>query len=130
VLAALGPESIREPEEVFLVDRVQHGDGCPLDDLVFKSSDRERALPPIRLRYIPPPGRQCPIRSSLDPRVQIFNPVIEVCLVVLPRQPIDAGGCLSPESEESGPQSFLAEMVKERREPFLLPFLCNFPYAL
>jgi hypothetical protein len=55
--------------------------------------------------------------------VQIFNPVIEVCLVVLPRQPIDAGGCLSPESEESGPQSFLAEMVKERREPFLLPFL-------
>ena len=36
----------------------------------------------------------------------------------------------SPESEESGPQSFLAEMVKERREPFLLPFLCNFPYAL
>jgi hypothetical protein len=62
--------------------------------------------------------------------VQVLDPAIEVCLVVLPRQPIDAGGCLSLESEESGPQSFLAEMVNERGEPFLLPFLCNFPYAL
>jgi hypothetical protein len=42
--AAFGPETIRETEEVFLVDSIQHGDRCPLDDLVFKCRDRERAL--------------------------------------------------------------------------------------
>ena len=36
MLVAPRPESIREPEEVLLVDRIQHGDRCPLDDLVFE----------------------------------------------------------------------------------------------
>jgi len=49
MLAALGSEPIREPEEVFLVDRVQRRSGCPLDDLVLQSSNRERALSAIRL---------------------------------------------------------------------------------
>ena len=39
MLAAFGPESIREPEEIFLVDRVQHHDRRPLDDFVFQSDD-------------------------------------------------------------------------------------------
>jgi hypothetical protein len=130
MLAALGSESIREPEEVLLVDRIQHGDRCPLDDLVFKGRDRKRALPPIRLRYIPPPRRQCPIRSPLDPSVQVLDPTIEVRLIVLPCQPIDARGCLSPEGEEGRPQSFFAEMVEERGEPFLLPLPRGIPYAL
>jgi len=130
MLATLGPETIREPEEILLVDRVQHGDCCPLDDLVLKSRDRERALPPIRLRYVPPPGRQCPVRSPMDPSMQVLNPAIEVCFVVLPCQPIDARGGLSPESEEGCPQGFRAEMVVERREPFLLPLPRGIPYAL
>src|SRR6201982_1941311 len=66
VLAAPRPEPIREPEEILLVDRIQHGDRCPLDDLVFKGCDRERALPSIRLWYIPTAGGLCPIPSSLD----------------------------------------------------------------
>src|SRR6266478_3237742 len=51
VRAAPWSEPIREPEEVLLVDRVQHRDGRPLDDFVLKGGDRERALPAIRLRY-------------------------------------------------------------------------------
>ena len=49
MLAAPRSESIREAEEVFLVDRVEQRDRCPLDDLVLKGSNRERALPTIRL---------------------------------------------------------------------------------
>ena len=126
VLATLGSEPIREPDEVLFVDRVQHCDCRPLDDLVFKGGDRKRALPAIWLRYISPPGWQCPVRSPLDPRVQVLDPAIEVCLVVLPCQPIYARGSFSLEREERRPEHFRADMVEERGEPFLLPFLAAF----
>ena len=53
VLAAFRSESIREPEKLHLVDRVQQCCHGALDDLVLKRSDSERALPTIWLRYIP-----------------------------------------------------------------------------
>src|SRR5580700_8292133 len=104
MLAALRSEPIREPEEIFLVDRVQHHAGRPLDDLVFQGRDRERALLPIGLRYIPPPRWQCPICSSLDPCVQILNSTIEVCFVVPPDQPVYAGCRFSLQREERQPE--------------------------
>src|SRR4029077_15711414 len=71
--AAPGPESIREPEEVFLVDRVQQRDRRPLDNLVLQGCDREWAPPTIRFgnihgrdgsaRYAPRCTRSC--RSSM-----------------------------------------------------------------
>src|SRR6202040_1327581 len=57
VCAASGPEPIREPEELFLVDRAQHRSRGPLDDLVLKGGDRDRALPTIRLGYVNAPRR-------------------------------------------------------------------------
>jgi hypothetical protein len=53
--AAPRPEPVRDAEEVFLVDRVQQRDHRPLDDLVLKGRDRERALPAIRLGDVDPP---------------------------------------------------------------------------
>jgi hypothetical protein len=50
-----GSESIREPEEVFLVDRVEQRDRRPLDDFVLQGRDREWALPAIRLGYVRSP---------------------------------------------------------------------------
>jgi hypothetical protein len=35
---------LREAEEVFLVDRVEHCDGRTLDDLVFQRGNPQRAL--------------------------------------------------------------------------------------
>jgi hypothetical protein len=49
VCPAARPESVAEPEEVFLVDGVQHRCRRPLDNLVLQRCDRERALPPVRL---------------------------------------------------------------------------------
>ena len=73
VRAAPGSEPAAEPEEVLLVDRVQQRDHRPLDDLVLQRGDRQRTLPAVRLGNVDPPGRQCPIRSPLDPVVQILE---------------------------------------------------------
>src|SRR5664279_5787552 len=48
----LRPESVREPEEIRLVNLVQHRNHSPLDDLVLQSRDRKRTLPTVRLGNI------------------------------------------------------------------------------
>ena len=121
---------MREPEEILLVDRVQHHDGRTLDDLVLQRCDRQRALPTIRLRDIPPPARLRPIRSPLDPIVQTLDPSIEVCLVVLPCQPVHPRGGISLKFVECHPQRGHADMMEKRGEPLLLPLLCSLPYAI
>src|SRR5258708_29196081 len=78
VRAASGPEPIREPKEIFLVDRAQHRSRGPLDDLVLKGGDRDRALPTIRLGYVNPPRRQCPIRSPMDAGMQVLAIALKV----------------------------------------------------
>jgi hypothetical protein len=55
VRAAPGSESVREPEEVFLVDRVEHRSCRPLDDLVLQGGNREWALLTVRFGYVRPP---------------------------------------------------------------------------
>ena len=40
-----------------VIDRAQHRSRGPLDDLVLKGGDRDRALPTIRLGYVNPPRR-------------------------------------------------------------------------
>jgi hypothetical protein len=71
VLATPWSEPVAEPEELLLVDAVQHGNGRPLDYLVFQGGHRQWALSSVSLRYVRPARRQCPIGSSVDPRVQI-----------------------------------------------------------
>ena len=67
ILAELRSESVREPEEVFLVDRVQDSDSCPLDDLVLKGGNREWALPTVRFWYVDAPGRKGPGMLLYEP---------------------------------------------------------------
>ena len=128
--SAPGPEPVREPEEVFLVDRVQHHDGCALDDLVFQCGNRQRPLAAVRLRDVRPPGRLRPVRSPMDPSVQVREPWLEVCLVVRPRHAIHAGGGVALERVECQPQRVSVDVVEQRGEPFLLPLPCSLPYAV
>src|SRR5215831_18130077 len=65
----------------------------------------------------------------MDPSVQVLNPTIEVCLVVLPSQPIDPGRRVSLESKECGPEHRNTEMVEKRGEPLLPSLPCDLPYA-
>ena len=128
--AAPRPEPVREPEEVFLVDRAQHCGRRPLDDLVLERRDRERSLPPIRLGYVDPPGGLRPVRSPMQPRVQVLEIALEVCLVGRPGQPVHAGCCVRLEFAECLPEVLDADMVEQRSEPLLLPLPCSSPYAV
>src|SRR5262245_65710435 len=65
-------EPVREPEEVLLVDGVEHHDACALDDLVFQSRDCQRPLSTIRLRYVRPARWMRPICSPMDSSVEIL----------------------------------------------------------
>src|SRR5262249_5724064 len=65
----------------------------------------------------------------MDPSVQVVNPTIEVCLVVLPSQPINPGRRVSLESKECGPEHRNTEMVEKRGEPLLPSLPCDLPYA-
>src|SRR5215510_7705581 len=121
--------SVAEPEEVFLVDRVQHRGHRPLDNLVFQRCDRERALPAIRLGDVDPPARQCPIGSPLDPSMQVLEIALKVCLVVVQRKPIYARRTIRLEFEERFFEHIDVDVVEERGEPLLLPFSRDFPYA-
>src|SRR6266404_4097185 len=54
VLAASRSEPVREPEEIFFVDCVQHLHHSTLNDLIFQRGDPQRALPPIRFWDVSP----------------------------------------------------------------------------
>src|SRR5258707_9458565 len=74
---ASGPEPVREPEEIFLVDRVQHLDHRTLDDLVLQRCYAERAAAAIRLWYVMPARRLRPVGSSMNPSVKIGELALE-----------------------------------------------------
>ena len=129
VLSASGPEPVREPEEVFLVDRVQHRYHCPLDDLVLQRSDSEWTPSAIWLWYVPSPRWQCPICSPLNSCMQIREPELEVCLVVLPRQSVYTRCGVPFQLKEREPKEINVDVVEERGELFLLPVPCCLSYA-
>src|SRR6202040_1551107 len=78
VLAALGAEPIRKAEDVLLVNRIPHRGSRPLDDLVFEGGNRDWTLSAVWFWYVQSAARLCPIRSSLDPVVQVVDLAIEV----------------------------------------------------
>jgi hypothetical protein len=86
VLTAPWPESVREPEEVFLVDRTEHHDHRALDDFVFQGSDPQRAQSTVLLQDEPSPDGQRPVAAAMNPCMQVLKVVLQPYLVVLPRQ--------------------------------------------
>src|SRR6185437_9202987 len=102
----------------------------PRTSLILQRGNRQRLLPAVRLRDIRPAGRLRPVSLPMDPIMQIREPRLEVCLVVLPRQSIHPGGGIPLERMECFPQVRDADVVQERCEPFLLPLPCGLPHAV
>src|SRR5580704_3508363 len=125
---ASGPEPVREPEEVLLVDRVQHRSCRSLDDLVLQRGHRQWTLPPVRLGDVNPPRRRSPIGSSMNPISQILKPAPEVELVFAPRHSIYSGRSILLQLEE-GLLKMGGDVVEERGELLVLPLPCCLPYA-
>ena len=93
-----GTEPVREPEEVFLIDGVQHHNGRALDDFVFQGGNRQGPLPSVRLWNIRPAGRLRTVGPTVDAAMQIDEPALKVCLVLPPRHAIHAWGGLTLEA--------------------------------
>ena len=77
-----------KPNEVLLMDGVQHLNDRPLEDLVLKRRDPERALAPIQLGDEHPSSRLRPIHPSLDTSVQVPKVRLEI-LASIPAHLID-----------------------------------------
>ena len=85
VLAASGPEPVREAEEVSFVDGAQHLDRGTLDDFVFQRSHPERPLPPVSLGDVHPTHRLGSVRSPLEPISEFVEVFLQSFAIVPPR---------------------------------------------
>jgi hypothetical protein len=118
--AAPRPEPVREPEEVLLVDGVQHLDQRPLKDLVLQRGDSERPQPPVRFRDEHPPSRLCPVCPPVDPGVQIAKVRFEIWPVIPPRHPVDPRSSARADRPIRLPQTVDGHVMKKRSEPHIL----------
>jgi hypothetical protein len=114
--AALGPESIGEPEEFLLINLVQYGGGRSLDDFVLECRHSERTLSSIGLRYAPAAGWLRPIRSPMDSGMQVREISLKIGLVVLPFHAVHSCRRISLESKSCLKLILEGELMQEKRE--------------
>src|SRR5271163_3590423 len=129
MLAAPRTKTIREAEEVLLIDVVEDGDHCVLDDLVLQCGDPERTLPSVAFLDVNPSRWKRPIRTAMHPAVQIGKPTLQSGFILLPRHPIYAGSSLAFQRTEAAPQQIDGDMVEQSGELHLLVFPCCFPHT-
>ena len=68
--------------------------------------------------------------TNVLPGMQIVEPGLKVDLILGPCQTVHAGGGITLEREERFPEQVDAEMVEERSELLLLPWLNSLPHAV
>ena len=103
MLAAPRTKTIREAEEVLLIDVVEDGDHRVLDDLVFQCGDPERTLPSVAFLDVDPSRWKRPIRAAMHPAVQIGKPTFQPGFIRLPRHPIHASSSFAFQRTEAVP---------------------------
>ena len=101
-----------------------------MDDLVLQGGNREWPLLSVRLRNVGPARRLGPVGPAVNAAMQIGEPALKVCLVLLPCHAINAWGSLTLEGVEGYFQGLNANVVQERGELLLLPLPCGFPHTL
>ena len=66
----------------------------------------------------------------MDPAPQISEVSLKVCGVVLPRHAVHAGRRIALDRAKRLPKQLVVDVVEERGESLLLPFLGCGPHAL
>src|SRR5207253_9423894 len=90
VLAAPRPESVGEPEEVFLVDCFENRRDRLLDDFVVQAQNAQRSFRAISLRNVGTSGRTRSVTSPVQLVVQVLLLLFYALSVALPRHAGDA----------------------------------------
>lgn len=130
VRSAAGPKPVGEPQEVRLVDGVEHLDDGALDDLVLQRGDPERPQPPVRLRDVHPARRLGPVGAPLNPCVQIPKVLLQVLPVGLPRLAVDPGGRPRAQRPIRAAEAINVDVVHERGEPRVPVLRGDMPHTL
>ena len=101
-----------------------------LDDLVLQGCDAERPLPAVRLRYVPSPGWQRPVRPCMKAPVQVGEIGLADPARSLPTSP---RRCPAPllrfRAKNAAPKSINVDVVQERRQLLLAVPVDGFSYA-
>src|SRR5581483_9653910 len=119
-------KSVREAEEVHLVDGAEHFRHGTLENLVLQGHDPQWPLSAIRFRNVCSSRRLCSVRSAMHPTVQILEMTLQVCLVVLPCHSVYSRCSVSVYGQKRVAQPFDGDVVKERAESLVLvPFCCR-----
>src|SRR5437870_5737557 len=121
--------TVREAQEVRLVDRVEYLDDGTLDDLVLQRGDAERPQPPIRLRDVRPARRTRPVAPAVDPLMQILKVGLQVPPVRLPRHPIHTRRGLRADRPVGRAQPVQINVMQQRCEPRFLVPSCHFAHT-
>ena len=125
------PEPVVESVELRLVDRIEdllhHR---PLDDLVLQRGNTQLSHAPVRLRYLYPPDRSRPVRSTVYAVLQVKQPLGQFVPVLAPRHPVHARGRIPLQREIRCLQRLRRDVVQQRGQ--LLPriLLRKLPYPL
>ena len=123
-------ESVREAEEVHLVDGVEHFGHGPLDNLVFQNRHTDGPRAPIRLGEMHPTYGLRPIAPRVHPFAQILELPLQGELVARNRLPIDPRAGAPLLTTESPSQGVFIDVVQERREPATPVSLRNLVHSL
>ena len=89
--ATSGPEPVGEAFEVLFVYLIEDGHHGLLNDFVFQCRDTQRPLLSVRLRNLDSSRGLCPIRCSMNPAMQIGDPILHTSFILLPRHAIHSG---------------------------------------
>ena len=120
--AASRPKPVRKAPKVHLVNLIEDGHHRLLDDLVFQRRDAQRTLPSVFFRDVHSPRGLRPIRSPVNPVLQIDQPILQTFLVLLPPDAIHSRRRVPLQRVVALPQQIGGQMVQQGGEPFLLPF--------
>src|SRR5271169_6853368 len=120
VLAAPRPESIGEPEEVFLVDCFENRRDRLLDDFVLQAQNAQRPFRAIRLRNVGSSGRTRSVTAPVHLVVQFLQLLFEVLSVGLPRHAVDARRGVPFKRKVAQLQEIDGDVMQQRSEPYTL----------
>ena len=127
-----GSEPIAESEELRLVYRQKDGLRHRLLGPILSSTAAMPSgrVPPSRLRYLYPPRRTRPVRSALNPVMQVAQPFGQTLPVFMPRHAIHACRCLLLQRKVGRIERFRRDVVQQRSELLLRLPRCCLPYPL
>src|SRR5260370_18479853 len=120
VLAASRPESVGEPEEVFLVDCFENRPDRLLNDFVRQAKNVQWPFRAVSLRNVGSSGGTRSVTAPVHLVVQVLQLLFKVFSVGLPRHAVDARRGVPFKPKVASLQEIDGDVMQQRSEPYTL----------